>query len=329
MEGDKIPPAQESERKPGDYFLAVIEFSDIVGHVMRDLYRPTMADYSEEMLRRTDKVDVELLNWRAQLPRWLRFDRGHTFEDSTLFKRQRNMLAMKFHHLRALIHRPYLCLPWLTRNDNNIKALLETSSHRVVYLETVCVTAAQETAHMLHDVVDKRSLVEDFPWWQMIPCLICASSILLVMKAFSSPITTKDELQLEMLEEDADTCLKVFDALSANSDAARSARDMLRKLRRSRVQEAALSLDRSSCSWSTSSIDNRNKASLQPSSPQLTEGIGVHAEDASFQSHQQGSCGADQASPASPWQWQVWQSGMADSMVWSSQIFGTTDSAGL
>lgn len=314
--------AQADEREPGDYFLAVIKFSDIVGHVMRDLYRPNAADYSEAMLERTDALDVQLLDWRAQLPRWLRFDRGHTFENSALFKRQRNMLAMKFHHLRALIHRPYLCLPWLTRNDSNIKALLDESSRRVVYLETVCVMEAQETAHMLHDVVDKRSLVEDFPWWQMISCLICASSILLVMRAFSSPITAKDDLQMEMLEEDADTCLKVFDALSTNSDAARSARDMLRKLRRSRAHDAALSLDRSSGFWLTGSTESRSKRSLQVPSPQLTEEIGGPA-----QSNHQLLGNGDPANSAPLWHLEAWPSEMADSLAWSFQFFEPTDSA--
>lgn len=236
LESDKIPEGSPTDPKSGDYFIAVIKFSVIIGHVMRDLYRPSMIDYTEAMLCRTDRLDAEILNWKAQLPRWLRFDRGHTFERSPTLKKQRNMLGIKFHHLRALIHRPYLCLPWLQRNDNNIKLLLDLHSRRVVLSERICVHEAQETAHMLHDVTDKRSLVEDFPWWQMISCLICASSILLVMRAFQS-VPGEDYGTRELLEEDADTCLKVFDALSTNSEAARLARDMLRHLREIRVQD--------------------------------------------------------------------------------------------
>ena len=68
----------------------------------------------------------------------------------------------------------------------------------------------------------------------MISCLICASSILLVMRTFASSSTSDEISEREMLEEDADTCLKVFGALSTNSDAARLARDMLQKLRESK-----------------------------------------------------------------------------------------------
>ena len=237
IDHDHIPVAHADEPKTGDYFITVIQLSAILRHVERDVYRPATMDYSYEMLERTNRLDAELLKWRSQLPRWLRFDRGHTFERSAVLKRQRNMLAIKFHHLRALIHRPYLCLPWLQRNDKSIKQLLDSNAHRVVYFERICVQEAQATAHLLHDVTDKKSLVEDFPWWQMISCLICASSVLLVMRAFMPSSSPADDMQREILEEDANTCLKVFDALSLNSDGARRARDMLQNLRDLRIPD--------------------------------------------------------------------------------------------
>ena len=316
LAADRVPDEDTSSGpKSGDYFIAVIKFSEIVGHVMRDLYRSSTADYSDDMLSRTDRLDAELSNWRMQLPRWLRFDRGHTFERSAVLKRQRNMLAIKFHHLRALIHRPYLCLPWLQRNDNNIKALLETQSSRIVHSERICVREAQETAHMLHDVTDKKSLVEDFPWWQMISCLICASSILLVMRAFTSPSNAEEHLQREMLEEDADTCLKVFDALSTNSDSARLARDMLQNLRESKAAGNPSFVLGVGLKASAGDSGETADEILQPRNTRIAVALPNNESIADFPSINEF------------WNWQDWPSEIADSMTWSSQFVDTLDPA--
>ena len=141
------------------------------------------------------------------------------------------MLSVKFHHLRALIHRPHLCLPWLRKDTPSIGIISEQDRQRTSVSERICVTEAQETARLLHNVSDKQDLVHDFPWWQMISCLICASSILLVASKFFKKSQYGDAVTKEILEEDAGTCLQVFDALSVNSDAARLAGDMMRALR--------------------------------------------------------------------------------------------------
>jgi hypothetical protein len=65
----------------------------------------------------------------------------------------------------------------------------------------------------------------------MIPCLICASSILLVADAFWRESSSLSDLP-RTFHDDAETCLKVFEALSANSDAAERATDMLKGLTR-------------------------------------------------------------------------------------------------
>jgi hypothetical protein len=145
------------------------------------------------------------------------------------------MLAIKFHHLRALIHRPYLCLAWLQRNNHPLMALLDRSRDRVDRLEQTCVFEAQQTARLLYNVADERGLVYEYPWWQMISCLLCASSILLVANAYFEADQAITEFQPHALHEDAETCLKVFDALSANSGAARLARDMMKGLKEMRI----------------------------------------------------------------------------------------------
>ena len=326
VEEDHVPSRNDGQPQSGDYFLAMIDFSEVVGHVIADLYRPNMLEYSEALLCKTERLDAELLHWRARLPRWLRFDRGHPFENSSMLKRQRNMLGMKFHHLRALINRPYLCLPWLTRNDESIKHLLETQIHRVVQSERICVEEAQATAHMLHNVTGKKSLVEDFPWWQIISCLVCASSILMVMRAFSSPAAFKNSLQQEVLEEDADTCLTVFDALSTNSDAACLARDMLRKLRHGKIQDlSSLTAD----GLPGPGDCHQLSASGPPTSnPSISTALnGTEEIGASGTSNSQ----VDDPLLFNPpgWNWQDWPSEIADSMTWSAQFFDTMESSQL
>ncbi|KAL4807475.1 hypothetical protein BDV18DRAFT_158694 [Aspergillus unguis] len=217
-----------------DYFLAVIRFSHIIGLVVREIYRPSQIDTSpDQMLHITAALDTRLTEWKLRLPRHLRFDLGHTFEKSVSFKRQRNMLAVKYHHLRALIHRPFLCLPFLQMNNMPFIDLLLQHQERISDAEYICIHEAQQTAHLLHNVTDERSLVHDFPWWQMISCLICASSILFVAETFYRDNPHLHRLTSpQALREDAESCLKVFEALSVNSIAAQKAADMLSALSR-------------------------------------------------------------------------------------------------
>jgi hypothetical protein len=85
-DADTYPLDTEEGPSIGDYFLSIIEFSKIVGFVLRDLYGPKR-DKREELMS-TRSLDKQLLEWKRHLPRTLRFDIGHTFEKSLLFKRQ-------------------------------------------------------------------------------------------------------------------------------------------------------------------------------------------------------------------------------------------------
>lgn len=65
----------------------------------------------------------------------------------------------------------------------------------------------------------------------MIPCLICASSILFIAESFSENDCADCDTH-GTLREDAEICLTVFEALSSNSDAAKKAMKMLQGLTR-------------------------------------------------------------------------------------------------
>lgn len=143
------------------------------------------------------------------------------------------MFAIKYHHLRALIHRPYLCYPILRNLDDDIEiALTQTNWPLVSMYEKICIAEARETARLLHCISSEKDLVQDFPWWQMISCLICAGSILVVSSIFTQQ--TEDALDgfdAAGISDDAETCLRVFEALSVNSTGARIARDMMEGLK--------------------------------------------------------------------------------------------------
>jgi hypothetical protein len=79
------------DKKPSsiDYFVSVIKFSKILGQVISDLYRPSQVALDpDRMLLSTSILDERLTKWKLSLPRHLRFDLGHTFENSMIFKRQ-------------------------------------------------------------------------------------------------------------------------------------------------------------------------------------------------------------------------------------------------
>ncbi|KAI1341009.1 fungal-specific transcription factor domain-containing protein [Xylariaceae sp. FL0016] len=208
-----------------DYFIRIIEFSSIIGRVLREPYSPRR-DLATR-LQSTKNCDDILLSWKNRLPRFLRFDIGHAFEKSAIFKRQRNMLAIKFHHLRTLIHRPYLCFSWLRAQEG--KALALDELEKVKQYERICVSEAQETARLMHNVADVTDIIQNFPWWQMISCLVCAGSILIAETCTrKAPIC---DVNSTALEADIEICMTVLEVLGANSNGAKRARDMMRKLR--------------------------------------------------------------------------------------------------
>jgi hypothetical protein len=85
-DADNYPLDTEGGTSIGDYFLSVIEFSKIIGFVLRDLYGPKR-DKGDQLMS-TQSLENQLQEWKRRLPRTLRFDIGHTFEKSLLFKRQ-------------------------------------------------------------------------------------------------------------------------------------------------------------------------------------------------------------------------------------------------
>lgn len=311
---DAMDPPEESP-SVGDYFIAVIDFSQIVGCVLRDIYGPVHSRPTPEMILSTQNLDRRLVEWKLGLPRKLRFDLGHSFDQSNTFRRQRNMLAIKFHHLRALLHRPYLCYPLLRQRDDSSMSLSQLDWPLIAVFERICIDEAQGTARLLHHVSDEQELVHEFPWWQMISCLICAGSILLVSSIFAQQLDDHNGVDSEGLRDDAETCLKIFEALSSNSKSARIARNMIQGLKQS-GSEWRKQAGQGTVAVPFSQTLSQPDASM-PLQHTSAAGVPVSQEMLSLQDQS-----VELLSDAIPTP-QNWPAEITDSMAWSSQFLDT------
>ena len=78
-----------------DFFICVIRFSGVLGQVISDLYSPSQLKPDPDlMLANIATLDRSLLKWKNSLPRHLRFDLGHVFENSITFKRQVRVIVL-------------------------------------------------------------------------------------------------------------------------------------------------------------------------------------------------------------------------------------------
>ena len=89
--GASDPGQAEEALAKGDYLIAVINFSRIVGRVLRSMYSPRQGQPTAKDTSRTRELDILLMEWKAKLPRRLRFDLGHAFDQNFVFKRQASL----------------------------------------------------------------------------------------------------------------------------------------------------------------------------------------------------------------------------------------------
>lgn len=179
------------------------------------------------------------------------------------------MLAIKFYNLQALIHRPFLSPSRLFRSCPDPMAIYRSERARIIRSKKKCVLAAQNTARLLHDVPDKQHLIYGFPWWQMISCLICASSILLVARLCMGDDSDEEVDGIDWLavDEDADVCLTVFAELGSNSNAARLALKMMQGLKETRLHPQSQSRTLYVCDISTDLEIGTGRISLPSKDP--------------------------------------------------------------
>ena len=142
---------------------------------------------------------------------------------------KRNFLGIKFHHLRTLIHRPCLCLESLHHSElaAAISGWTVDWDHNYFQCaEATCIAESRLTIQMLDRVVDKRDLLWEFPWWQMISCLMRAMSVIVI-----ATIVYPEHPDSVGLRADIETCCKVLEALSTHSASAERCVKMIEVMR--------------------------------------------------------------------------------------------------
>lgn len=187
--------------------------------------------------------------------------------------------------------------------------------------EKVCVSEAQKTARLLHNVGDEKELVHDYPWWQMISCLVCAGSILIVAENIfkQRPDSSMDPA---ILGEDAETCLGIFEALSHNSRGAKIAMDMLRKLREQKsLQIWHAPLNEPFNIQSSVTLPNMAQQTYSPNAP-----YGIHRPWTAPTMWDVENVAATSGQTENPWEGSaqsagLWPLEIEDSMAWSTNLF--------
>ena len=89
---------------------------------------------------------------------------------------------------------------------------------------------ARETVQMLDGVMNKRGLLWEFPWWQMISCLMCAQSVIMITR-----IVYPQYVDSAGLQADTETCYGVLEALRPHSAAADRCLKMIDAMRNTRI----------------------------------------------------------------------------------------------
>ncbi|KXT06835.1 hypothetical protein AC578_7295 [Pseudocercospora eumusae] len=319
FEPDMIP-TPSSEPQHVDYFASEVRLSCIVEQIIMDLYGPRRAMSEQVNLAPVELLDRRLLQWRHELPRHLRFDLGHAFERSLVFRKQRNMLGIKYHYLRALIHRPHLCIKWLKADAYGTISTSSRIAQQVLASERICIAEAQETARMLHHINNEQDIIHDYPWWHMVPCLLCACSILLVTSKWAA-VHSNLEVPREVLEDDAAVCLRVFDALGKHFDAARLAGDMMRALQSQQFPiKNSLTFPGSRPG---SHAGRGSQTEHAPLTPITNADMGLQmraAIAANLQGHHHVEGGPIDV-------WSEWPCELSDSLLWSQQFVLPTDNS--
>jgi hypothetical protein len=85
---------------------------------------------------------------------------------------------------------------------------------------------------MLDGVMNKRGFLWEFPWWQMISCLMCAQSVIMITR-----MVYPQHVESAGLKADTETCYKVLEALSAHSASAERCLKMIDLMRDTQLQQ--------------------------------------------------------------------------------------------
>ncbi|KAH8821945.1 fungal-specific transcription factor domain-containing protein [Xylogone sp. PMI_703] len=179
------------------FFMQTIKLTDIVDHVLKELYNgsnlksntmqeldPVLRAANQyRVLGATASVDARLLSWWNLVPKYLREE--PEISDGVDFRRQRNVIYIRFLNLRTLLHRQAL----LIYSQQNIHDPFQRSI--AIASSKACILASKQTIRLIHSQY-YRQLLNSITY--NLHYVFTAMGVLLTLE-------TMDETRLKALDE--------------------------------------------------------------------------------------------------------------------------------
>ncbi|PYI36910.1 hypothetical protein BP00DRAFT_6545 [Aspergillus indologenus CBS 114.80] len=208
-----------------EYFLRMIRFCNIASRVT-SFESPTDKASMHRMSIVNESLEHDLMEWEDDIP-WNLSPRGRfgppATEQSLMTIRQRRMLGLSRFHLMSLAYRPFVGSDVTSADDQ------ESCSG-------ISEMHAKDMMSMFEEPRRSgRHILDEFPWWQMTPYLIYASSLFFVLEIHPRYLGTnhfegKYRLRPEDARGNAEGCLKLLESLQVGSAEAQRAARLLRGL---------------------------------------------------------------------------------------------------
>lgn len=124
------------------------------------------------------------------------------------------------------MHRQYLNFPTVKSTATSVPPVDQQMQAKSC--GEICVSEAQQIARLFNGVQNQSQLIFEYPWWQLISCITCAASILIISDAVPQ-VNMGTVIQTQVID-DLNTLLEILDVLSSRSLAAQQARRVLAKV---------------------------------------------------------------------------------------------------
>ncbi|KAF2215447.1 hypothetical protein CERZMDRAFT_94858 [Cercospora zeae-maydis SCOH1-5] len=224
-ENDTFLP-MSAEPQPGAFLKHYLAQAHIIGDIVHDLYAPKRSRTSRTSIAIIEALDQKLIAWKLGLPPHLRFDLEHSAEEDAIFEGQRGGLAWNFHNLRALIHRPHVCVGMDNAQVGN------TVRQQIMASGQICVAEAQIVARMLCRSPHRRPM--GYPLYHLVPFVVGTCTILLAASRYPTSTIENSTTDNDQLEADVANCVQFLDSYAQKFRPAKHAADMIRTLQSSR-----------------------------------------------------------------------------------------------
>ena len=176
--GDSIAP--ETENKNVTMINEMVRFASVLRRISKQLYHDTRGLTLPEKSIIAKELDGLLGDWKANLPERLDFG-SISFRDEEWAGKSKLVLHLRYLNARILAHRLFLAP---STNEHS----LAMSDH-----VELCLGAARETIHVLHDAYAHRQYFRTW-WYNSTYTLYAGMIVLYVVLLRATPLRTEDLL---------------------------------------------------------------------------------------------------------------------------------------